>query len=94
MNVEDLERELGCAQEQIEQLRRERDWALEVVVEWCGGTAEEALAAARTEIARDLPMDLGPCTGDGDCSASPHIHGCYADRGDCDRPGEHGVAAG
>lgn len=31
------------------------------------------------------------CTGAGDCTASPHMHGCYADRGDCDRPGEHVV---
>jgi hypothetical protein len=30
------------------------------------------------------------CTGSGDCTASPHIHGCYADRdGDCERPFEH-----
>ncbi|OQQ23344.1 hypothetical protein A6411_23835 [Prescottella equi] len=29
------------------------------------------------------------CTGAGDCEASPHIHGCFADKGDCEEPGEH-----
>lgn len=29
------------------------------------------------------------CVGDFDCSASTHIHGCFADYGDCDSPNEH-----
>lgn len=35
--------------------------------------------------------DLPPtCTGASDCLASQHVHGCYADRGDCDNPSDHG----
>lgn len=38
----------------------------------------------------DVGRGEGGCTGAGDCTASPHIHGCYVDReGDCDRPQEH-----
>ncbi|NKR52956.1 hypothetical protein GS481_02355 [Rhodococcus hoagii] len=33
--------------------------------------------------------DSGRCTGAGDCEASPHEHGCFADTGDCDDPGDH-----
>ncbi|WP_238840781.1 hypothetical protein [Prescottella equi] len=33
--------------------------------------------------------DNGPCTGAGDCDASPHEHGCFADTGDCDDPSDH-----
>ncbi|MBM4653839.1 hypothetical protein GS462_26490 [Rhodococcus hoagii] len=33
--------------------------------------------------------DSGRCTGAGDCEASPHVHGCFADIGDCDDPGDH-----
>ena len=29
------------------------------------------------------------CTGAWDCEASPHVHGCHADYGDCDERGEH-----
>lgn len=31
------------------------------------------------------------CTGAGDCTVGRHIHGCYADRGNCDSPEEHGI---
>ncbi|AVP67338.1 hypothetical protein [Prescottella equi] len=33
--------------------------------------------------------DSGRCTGAGDCDASPHEHGCFADTGDCDDPSDH-----
>lgn len=29
------------------------------------------------------------CTGAHDCTVAQHIHGCYADRGECDAPEEH-----
>lgn len=29
------------------------------------------------------------CSGRLDCSASLHVHGCYADFGGCDAPEEH-----
>lgn len=29
------------------------------------------------------------CSGSGTCSARLHVHGCYADEGECDEPGEH-----
>jgi hypothetical protein len=32
------------------------------------------------------------CTGDPDCTATKHLHGCFADAGNCDRPGEHRAA--
>lgn len=42
----------------------------------------------------DAPPDSTPplpsvCTGRDDCSASPHIHGCFRDFGDCNAPDEH-----
>ncbi len=32
---------------------------------------------------------MDKCDGSGSCKASPHVHGCYADRGDCEAPQEH-----
>jgi hypothetical protein len=29
------------------------------------------------------------CSGTPDCSATTHLHGCYADLGDCNLPEEH-----
>lgn len=29
------------------------------------------------------------CNGGSDCAAAVHIHGCFADYGSCDTPGEH-----
>lgn len=29
------------------------------------------------------------CTGMRSCSATPHVHGCCADAGDCDNPLDH-----
>lgn len=51
-------------------------------------TRVRALAAA-------VPAAKEPawaCTGDSACTASPHMHGCFADRGDCDQPSEHRAA--
>lgn len=30
-----------------------------------------------------------PCDGSGSCRALVHVHGCYADKGNCDQPQEH-----
>lgn len=35
-----------------------------------------------------------PCTGAADCPAIRHTHGCFADYGNCDDPGEHEPYAG
>ena len=29
------------------------------------------------------------CDGSSGCTAQTHIHGCFADQGNCDEPGEH-----
>lgn len=35
-------------------------------------------------------MNASPdCKGSHMCASQPHVHGCWADEGDCDDPGEH-----
>lgn len=29
------------------------------------------------------------CDGSSECRAKRHLHGCFADRGNCDHPNEH-----
>jgi len=29
------------------------------------------------------------CDGSRECEAEVHVHGCFADEGDCDEPAEH-----
>lgn len=71
---------------QLLRLMRERTGDYELHPYW-----KEEIAAALAE--KTTPKDR-ECTGAWSCTASPHIHGCYADRGDCDRPGEHRALAG
>ena len=32
---------------------------------------------------------LSSCSGSRECEAEVHIHGCFADEGNCDEPDEH-----
>jgi hypothetical protein len=38
------------------------------------------------------PIVDGGCDGSSACKAETHIHGCYADAGNCDEPGEYHAA--
>lgn len=53
---------------------------------------EELLTAAVERILSDhLAADRpwADCTGAGDCPEPWHVHGCYADDGQCDDPKDH-----
>lgn len=41
-----------------------------------------------SEIIASTPTD-STCSGASNCAAKVHVHGCYADRGNCDAPTEH-----
>lgn len=41
------------------------------------------------ERAQEDEFAPGECQGHGACDAPLHVHGCFADDGDCDSPGEH-----
>ena len=71
--------------------------------------ASPAAATAMGELLRSLGEDAGEwkyvhrprqsgipvaCDGSGTCIASPHIHGCFADFGDCDDASEHVCGCG
>jgi hypothetical protein len=34
-------------------------------------------------------LNVSPCTGAADCPEQTHIHGCFADIGNCDEPEQH-----
>lgn len=34
-------------------------------------------------------VDTSACNGQTDCPAARHLHGCFADHGNCDHPNEH-----
>lgn len=40
---------------------------------------------------RDESFAATTCDGSRDCGADTHIHGCFADEGNCDEPLEHGT---
>jgi hypothetical protein len=42
---------------------------------------------------RHDPRHSGGCSGASDCRAAVHIHGCYADKGNCSEPSEHSTDA-
>jgi hypothetical protein len=46
-------------------------------------------ATGRTVVPTSANCPIHYCDGSGNCTATKHIHGCFADRGNCDTPGEH-----
>ncbi len=63
----------------------------------CGGTGfdwsdtADARATLRALAAATAPGMVQPveCDGSPHCSATRHVHGCYADTGNCDDPSDH-----
>lgn len=50
----------------------------------------EAALAARPDLPiGDDEFAPGECTGAGNCDAPQHIHGCFADLGNCEHPEDH-----
>ena len=49
--------------------------------------------AARTSTATADSDPWGSCTGASDCPERWHVHGCFADRGQCDDPTDHAATA-
>ena len=49
--------------------------------------------AARTATATADTVPWGACTGASDCPERWHVHGCFADRGQCDDPTDHAATA-
>lgn len=60
-----------------------------------GHDAVDALVAENAQLAervRELEQRVAvvtACGGGAECDAPLHVHGCFADLGNCDRPGEH-----
>lgn len=59
------------------------------LIEWStpvGESPEED--TLRLVIAR---IQRNDCQGHATCAAPTHVHGCFADKGDCDDPGDHEI---